>query len=239
MIEYVQQDLQETAFEELPVWLQRPLNSAVAALPEIVGAVLILAIGWIAGRLIGGIVSGAVNRMGMDRRVLDTPLGNIMGGSKHSVSRTLGKIAKWFIYALAILAAANLLAIPTLSQWISAALTYLPTFVAGLLIILVGFVLADFIGDMIQRTEAATRTRYTKWFADGVRMFLYFTVLVIGLDTIGIDVTLLYIFARALSWGLAAGIALAIGIGFGWGAKDYIAENMDRWIEKTKDRSST
>jgi len=61
-------------------------------------------------------------------------------------------------------------------------------------------------------------------------MFLYFTAVVIGLDTMGIDVQILYVFANAIAWGLAAALALGAGIAIGWGAHNYVAENIDRWM---------
>jgi hypothetical protein len=154
----------------------------------------------------------------------------LRGGSRDAVTRTFGAIAKWFVYGLAILAAANVLAIETLSEWVGTAVSYLPAFIAGLAVIILGFVVADFIGDAIMRTRAATQTNYTSWFAAGTRMFLYFTAIVIGLDTMGIDVAILYVFARAIAWGLAAAVAIGAGIAIGWGAHNYVAENIDSWM---------
>lgn len=223
---------------ELSEFLAEPIQAFLLALPELVGALLILLIGWIVGRVIGGAVMRLVDRSGLDRKTMSTPLGKVMGGTEGAVTRTLGKIAKWFIYALAILAAASLLDIAILSRWISRALTYLPSFIAGLLVILIGFIVADFIGDLVENTEAATRTGYTQYFADGLRIFLYFVAVTVGLDTMGIDVGLLYIFAQAAAWGLALGIALALGIGFGWGMKDYVADNIGDWSSRAREKSS-
>ncbi|USZ70795.1 mechanosensitive ion channel family protein [Natronosalvus halobius] len=217
----------------VPDWLQDPIAELVTFLPRLVGALVILAIGWIIGRLAGRVVMRIADGIELDRMVLETPLGRILGGTEQAVSRTFGKLAKWFVYALAILAAANALAIALLSEWISTAVSYLPAFVAGLLVIVFGFIVADFVGDMIERTRAATQTAYTSWFADGARVFLYFTAIVIGLGTMGIDVGILLVFARALAWGLAAAVAIGAGVAFGWGGKDYVAENIDSWMRRT------
>ncbi|WP_222919160.1 hypothetical protein [Natrinema sp. SYSU A 869] len=218
---------------QVPDWLQDPVAELITFLPRLIGALVILAIGWVLGRVAAGVVRRLADGVELDRMVLETPLGRILGGTERAVSNAFGTLAKWFVYGLAILAAANALAIPTLSQWISAAVSYLPAFIAGLLVITFGFVVADFIGDAIERTRAATETAYTSWFATGARMFLYFTAIVIGLDTMGIDVGILYVFARALAWGLGAAIAIGAGVAFGWGGKDYVAENIDSWMNRT------
>ena len=217
---------------QVPGFLEQTVANVVAFLPRLVGALVILVVGWIVGVAAGKLVTRLADRVEFDRMVLGTPLGRLLGGTESAVSGTFGKITKWFVIALSVLAAANVLAIPLLSQWIATAVSYLPAFIAGLLVILVGFVVADFIGDAIMRTRAATQTDYTSWFASGTRMFLYFTAIVIGLDTMGIDVGILYLFARALAWGLAAALAIGAGIAFGWGGHSYVAENIDRWTNR-------
>lgn len=216
--------------------VREAIGAAVTFLPRLIGAIIILLIGWIVGRLVGGFVTRIADRVELDRMVLDTPLGNILGGTERAVSRAFGTIARWFVYALAILAAADVLDIDVLSQWIDTAVSYLPAFIAGLLIIVLGFVVADFIGDAIGRTQAATHTQYTKWFATGVRMFLYFVAIVVGLDTMGIDVEILYVFARALAWGIAVAIALGVGLAFGFGGQEYVKENIGRWMRKGRSK---
>jgi hypothetical protein len=214
-------------------YVEETIAAVITFIPRLVGAVVILLIGWVLGKAAGRLVRTLTDRVQIDRAVLDTPLGRMLGGTERAVSKSFGTLGKWFVYALAVLAAANVLAIPLLSQWVSTATAYLPAFIAGLLVIVVGFVVADFIGDAIMHTRAATRTPYTSWFATGTRMFLYFTAIVIGLDTMGIDVEILFVFARALAWGLAAAIALGLGIALGWGGHGYVADNIDRWTQRT------
>ncbi|ELZ06633.1 MULTISPECIES: mechanosensitive ion channel family protein [Natrialba] len=231
--------LQPAQQVQVPEWLQDPVAELVVFLPRLIGALVILLIGWVVGRFAARVVRRIADGIELDRMVLETPLGRILGGTERAVSRAFGKLGKWFVYALAILAAANALAIPTLSEWIATAVSYLPAFIAGLLVIVFGFVVADFIGDVIERTRAAAETAYASWFANGARMFLYFTAIVIGLDTMGIDVGILYVFARALAWGLAAAVAIGAGVAFGWGGKDYVAENIDRWMGRTSSVTPT
>ncbi|MDS0301090.1 hypothetical protein NDI76_20345 [Halogeometricum sp. S1BR25-6] len=214
----------------VPAFLEETVAEIVSFLPRLVGALLVLLIGWVLGVAAAKVVRKVADRVEIDRMVLETPIGRILGGTEDAVSNAFGTLAKWFVYALAILAAANVLAISLLSEWISTAVSYLPAFVAGLLVIVLGFVVADFIGDAIMQTRTATQTGYTSWFARGTRMFLYFTAIVIGLDTMGVDVGILFVFANALAWGLAAAVAIGVGIAVGWGGHTYVAENVDRWM---------
>ena len=218
-------------------YLDQLITGAVEFLPVLLGAILILVIGWVIGSLVGRVVRRVMARTNMDTAVFGTPLGRMLGQSEQGVSRAFGSFTKYFIFALAILAAANVLNIALLSEWISTAVTYLPALAAGLFVIVLGFIVADFIGDAIERTEAATNNAYTDAFATGVRLFLYFVVVVIGLSTMGIDTTILQTFAQALSWGVAAAIAIGAGVAIGWGGKDFVAQNIDRWARTVRSTS--
>jgi small-conductance mechanosensitive channel len=211
-------------------FVNQMLTEITAAAPRIAGAIIILLIGWVVGRILGGVVSRVVDRVEIDRQVLKTPLGGPLGGTENAVSNSMGKVASYFVYALAILGAADALAVELLSAWISDAVSYLPAFVAGALVIILGFVLADFFGDVVAKTESMTETGYTELFADGIRLFLYFIVTVIGLGTMGVDVEILNTFATAVAGGLAIGVALAFGIAVGLGGRDYVSENISSWM---------
>ena len=65
-----------------------------------------------------------------------------------------------------------------------------------------------------------------------MQVFLYFIVIVVGLDTIQIDVEILHIFASAVAGGLGLALAIGLGIALGLGGRDYVAENIDDWAGK-------
>ena len=228
--------LQNNPFGAIPNFLQETISSIIAFIPRLIAALVILIIGWILGSIIGGVVKSLAQRANLDQYVRGTPMGQMAGNSQNPVATLLGKIASWFIYLLAVVAAADALAIPILSQWLTRALSYLPSFIAGLLIIVFGFIIAGIIADVITRSSSSS---YINMVADAVRLFLYFNFIVIGLATMGIEVRILYFFARAFAWGLAIAIGLGVGIAFGWGGKDYVSNNMDRWTGQAKNKASS
>ncbi|WP_439028387.1 mechanosensitive ion channel family protein [Haloarchaeobius sp. DT45] len=207
------------------------LTDIVNFLPNAIGALIILVIGWVVARVVGSLFTTLIDKVELDKQVLNTPLGRMLGGTERAVSNAFGGLARLFIYAITLLAATEVLAIRTLSEWVATATTYLPAFIAGLAVVILGFIVADFIGDAIARTQAATEEgRLTRLFATGTRLFLYFTALVIGLDTMGLDVAILYVVAQAAAYGLGAALAIGLGIAIGWGSKDYVAENIGGWM---------
>ena len=220
---------------EVPEFLEETVANIIAFLPRLIGAILILLIGWIIGRFVAGIVSRITDAIELDQATMRTPIGDMLGGSERAVSRAFGTLAAWYVYFLAILAAANVLAIPQLSQWVDTAVSYLPSFIAGLVIIVLGFILADFLANAIEHAATATRDQIAALFADGTRIFLYFIAIVIGLDTMGVDVGILYIFAGAAAFGLALALAIGIGLAIGLGGREYVNENIDHWMHSARE----
>jgi hypothetical protein len=225
--------------QQIPDFLGQVIGDLILLIPRLIGALIILLIGWFIGRLLARVVSTLADRTEIDRRTMKTPIGNMLGGTEQAVSNAFGKVAAYYVYFLAILAAADALQIPLLSAFIADAAAYLPAFIAGLLIIVVGFIVADFVGNAIERSASTTGSRAGSLLASGVQVFLYFIVIVVGLDTMQVDVGILYIFATAVAGGLGLALALGLGIALGLGGRDYVAENIDDWAGQASDEVST
>ncbi|MEM2227439.1 MAG: hypothetical protein QXR82_01345, partial [Candidatus Bathyarchaeia archaeon] len=140
-------------------------------------------------------------------------------------------LIRWFIYLIAILAAVDILKIEALSKIIGLIVQYLPSFLAGIVILLAGLVIADFIGDAIAAIGREAKIEFAGFLSIITRSVLYFVVIIIALTVMKIDVSLLYMFANALAWGIAIGVGAALGIALGLGLKDYVSKNAEKWLK--------
>jgi len=211
----------------------------LSLLPKVAGAIIVLIIGWIAGRVIGKGVSKVLDKAGVDDALRKTAIGKALDRSSVSTVRFFDLIIRWFIYLIALFAAVDILEIAVLSEFMKTVVVYLPSFIGGIFIIIFGFIIADFIGDAVGAVGKEAKVEFSGLIAAGLKLLLYFVVLTVALGLMKIDVEILYIFARALAWGAAIGLAIGIGISFGWGFKDVVAKNAKKWvtsIEKTAKR---
>ena len=199
-------------------------NEVVDYVPNVGAAIVILLIGWVAGRIFGRIISKFLDRVGVDDALRKTAVGRAVERSGISLVRLFDLIARWFIYLIAIYGAVLVLNISQLAVLFEVLVTYLPNLAAGIAILVGGIILADFFADYIRSLSAEAKIEYGDVIALVVSMFLYFVVITMALAQMKIEVQLLYIFATALAWGLAIGISVAIGIAVGWGMKDVVAE---------------
>jgi len=217
------------------MWFEEFLNNLATTLatmvPRIVGAAIALVIGWIAGRLLGKGISKVLDKAGVDDALRKTLLGRALERSGITCVGFFDLIVRWFVYLLAIFAAVDILQVEILSSYMNMVVSYLPNFIAGVVIFIVGFIVIDYVADFVRNLGREAEIAYSGIFADGLRLFLYAVVTILALSQMKIDVSILYIFTNALAWGIAIGVCVGLGIALGWGFKDTIAEYSRKWIK--------
>jgi len=206
-------------------------TTIVEMLPRVAGAIIALVIGWIAGRALGKAISKVLDKAGVDDALRPTIFGRVLERSGITCVGFFDLLVRWFVYLIAIFAAVDILQITILSQYMSMVVAYLPSLIAGVVLLIAGFIVTDYITDFMKKVGEEAGAAYSRIFADGLRLFLYSVVIIIALSQMKIDVSILYIFANALSWGISIGVCVGLGIALGWGFKDVVAESAKEWIK--------
>ncbi len=203
------------------------VGSIIAFLPSLVAAIIILIIAWIVGRVVGRLVSSALERVGVDDALRRTAIGKSIESSGTSIAHVFDLIFRWFIYIVGIMAAVEVLGIPMLTAFAQSVVFYIPNLIAALIVLVVGFIFADIVGDLIRRTGTASEVPYMGIFSTVIEIFLYFIVIIIALDQLKINTSIIYVFATALAWGVAIGAGVGLGIAFGIGLKDKVPKLLE------------
>ena len=216
---------------EIPQSLIDLGQAIVDMLPKVFGAIIALVIGWIAGRALGKGISKILDKAGVDDALRPTIFGRVLKRSGITCVGFFDLIVRWFVYLIAIFAAVDILQIAILSQYMSMIVAYIPNLIAGVILLIAGFIVTDYISDFMKKVGEEAKIAYSRLFADGLRLFLYSVVIILALSQMKIDVSILTIFATALAWGTAIGVCVGLGIALGWGFKDVIAKSGEEWIK--------
>lgn len=219
--------------------LQNSVETAVVDSAGIISDAIVAIAFVLVGIWIGGKVQSFVVRLGrrieLDRKVSQTPLDPLFGEGDGAASAAFGIVAKYYVILIAVFAGLEYTGLTVLASWFQRAVTYVPVFVGGIVILLLGFYVADSIATMVQESRTAQASGFAYVFGDVTKALVYFVVLVIALDTMEVHVGILYTFGEAFALAFGLALALAIGIAFGWGGKDYVAENIDQWHEGARE----
>ncbi|MCU4973669.1 hypothetical protein OB955_13085 [Halobacteria archaeon AArc-m2/3/4] len=219
--------------------IRMELESAVvdffAFLPDLIIGLVILLVGYVLGSKLEPVVRRIAQRAHADEKVTETPLGVLFPDRPGAVADAVGVLVKYYIVLLAAFGAAEYLGFQTVTGWFESVIGYVPSFAAGLLILAVGFFVADYVATAVRESEVVGDSSYAPLAGAVTKAFLSFVVVVIGLDTLGVNVTILYTFAETFALAAGLAFALAVGIALGWGGKDYVAENLDDWLPDSSD----
>jgi len=212
--------------------LMQMLYSVIAFLPSLVAAIVILLIGWVVGRLLGKVISGILDKIGVDDALLKTSVGKAIEQSGTSVVTFFDLIVRWFIYLMAIVAAANILQLEFLTSLLQSIVVYLPHVALFLIILIVGFIFVDLFADILEGWGKTQDIEFLGLIIMLLRIFFYFIVLVLALSQLLIDLTIIYTFVTPIAWGVGLGLGAGIAIFIGFGLKDRAPQIMDDMLKK-------
>lgn len=218
-------------FENVQQGLTNSANMIVQFIPALIGAIIILIIGWIVGRVAGGVLSKLLRKTNIDESVGKTDFGMALEKSGMTVSGLFGSLIKWFIYLIFIMAAVNVLNIPVFANFLNAVVLYIPNLIAGVLVLVIGLIAVNFLMKWIGGMLEGQDVPFTNWIVVGLQALLSLVVIVIALDQWRIQTAIIYTFLVPLAWGISAGLAIAIGIAVGVGAKDVVADYLRKMAE--------
>lgn len=185
-------------------------------LPAIFAALLLLLAGWLVARISQAVVARLLRRLGFDRLAERTGIAQGLStlGIQYTLSYLLARIIYWLILIFFILLALGALG---LTDVVTSALTsffgFLPSFVAATVIILVGAFMARVVGDAVTAVTARSNISSGRVLGQAVRYSLLLVVLILALDELGVQTTILTTIIIVTVAAIAFGLALAFGLG--------------------------
>jgi small-conductance mechanosensitive channel len=108
---------------------------------------------------------------------------------------------------------------------------YIPHIAAFVIILIVGFLLIDYLIDMILKYHENQEVELIRPVLMLLRIFLYFVIIVLALSQLMIDLTIIYTFVTPIAWGLGIGLGAAIAITCWFGMRNRSEQIMDRFMD--------
>jgi hypothetical protein len=193
--------------------LQQGLDSFFGFLPNLLGFLVILFIGYIVARVVKGILTKVLDSVGLDRALHSGQTGRYVEkvSPGASPSKLVGAIAFWFIFLGAISLAVSALKIPALTTFVSAIYGYLPNVIAAVIIFVVAGAIAGAVAALVTKTMGDTPTG--KLVASVVPVLIMAIATFMILNQLQIAPAIVTITYAVLLGSLGLGMALAFGLG--------------------------
>lgn len=203
----------------------------VGVLGNVIGALVVLIIGLIVAAGLATLVERIFGFIKLDKALSNLGLNEYFSRAGISINsgKFFGKLVYWFFVIVFLLAASDILGFYSLSTFLKDILLYVPNVIVAILILLASFVVAHFLRRLVKASVKSAHLHGAKflgaltWWA--VVLFGFLT----SLTQLGIAVSII----NSLITGLVAMLALAGGLAFGLGGKEYASH----LISKLKDHT--
>lgn len=207
--------------------LRESATATIEFLPTLVMAILILSIGSAVAFGVGRIAGELVEYVNLDSRAANTPIAALFAG-RPQIAALTGAAVKLYGVLVTLSLAAGYAGLTRLTAWLDQFVDYLPQLFGGLAIIAAGFMISSYAVTVAKRTTSGLSQVVV---VPVLKSVLYFIVVVVGVDTMGVDVQIIYVVGETFSIALGLGLALAVGLALGLGSKEFVAAHVEEWAD--------
>ena len=220
--------------------LSQGLGSIMSALPALIGALVILIIGYIIAKVLQAITTRVLQGMGFQSWMES-------GGIKQFFDRSqtqqtplsiIGQLIFWLVFIIAITMAVDTLGISAISDVLAQLIAYIPNIIAAILILVLATLLANFVAGIVRGATGSNVVGSVAQY--GIIVFAAFA----ALTQLGIAEELIAPTFLILLGAVALAAALAFGLGGQSVARQVVEENYRKSDEaeqkiQQQDRSSS
>jgi len=206
----------------------RFIESIAQHLPGVLGALVLVIVGWIVARLLRALIVKMA-------RAFDWLLKNetVQGalrrvGVEQTAGEIFGNVVFWVVLLFFLAAATEMLGLPVIATWFGGLTYYLPRVLVGILIVLAGLLAGRFAGDAIGRAADAADLAYAVTLGRVAQWVIVLIAVVTACEQLGIDTALLTATITIVIGAVISGAALSFALGSRVQAGNLIAAHYVR-----------
>jgi len=167
--------------------LTNALSAAVALVPQLVGFVLILLIGWFIAKAISTVIGKLLDKVGFDKAVERGGVKKALETSKFDASDIVAKLVYYTLMLFVLQLAFGVFGPNPISALISGVITFLPKLIVAIIIIVVAAAIAAAVKTLVEGTLGGLS--YGKALANIASVFILFIGVVAALNQIDVATT--------------------------------------------------
>ena len=198
-------------------------------LPKVILSVVLFALGWIFGSVLGRSVAHLISLLKIDAALHKAGMDVISdkAGVRISMGGFFGGIVKWLVIISFTIASAEILNLTQVTSLLRDILLYIPQVIIAAVVLIMAALIADFVSRLVRHSVNATGMR-----AEFAAQVSKWSILIIaGLFPALTQLRIAQGLVEVLFTGVVFAISLALGLSFGLGGRDAAS----RVIEKMKE----
>ncbi|OGP90730.1 MAG: hypothetical protein A2157_14290 [Deltaproteobacteria bacterium RBG_16_47_11] len=202
------------------------LGKVLTFLPNLLAMITILIVGFFIAWVLKVVLLRFLKAIQFDRVSERWGFSQVFsrGGMAYSPTILISRFFFWVVVLITLILGINALEVAATQNFITHFFNYLPHLFAAILILVVGYLVAVFLGQAILIAGVNAQMESAKFLSRAVRWFIIVLSLTMALYHLGIAEKVIIV-AFTITFG---GIVLALAIAFGWGGRELAKDFLDR-----------
>jgi len=212
--------------------LRQMLTTIMAYLPVLLGALVILIVGWLVAKAIRRIVDWLLMTIRFDTLADKAGVSEVLrkGNLAMTAREVISALVYWLIMIMVLVMVVNALGLPKASDILTSLFEYVPKVIGALFVLVVALFLANFVSGIVRVAAGNANLPRPELLAGICRWAIIIFAVTISLTQLGIAPLLV----TATFNIILGGIVLALALAFGLGGKDAAA----RYLEELRQKRS-
>lgn len=189
-------------------------SAIIAFLPKLIGALLLLALGWLVAKLLRVVIERSI-RAGLDAILERVGLMETLERAAITAtpSEIVSKVCYWLVLIAFVMGSAEVIGLSAVSQAITRIFSYIPSVLSAALVLAAGIFLARFVGNVVASAAAAADLSYAKGLGAVANTSIAVMVGVVTVEQLGIDTQIIVTVITVTVAAITAGMGLAFALG--------------------------
>lgn len=211
---------------------QELLNEFARAIPQIVGALLILLIGWLIAKLVKKLFVKLLNLVKLNYLTEKSGIEKFLkeGGVKITATDLIGSLVYWIIMLIVIMGSMNTLQLTSAKELFNEIILYIPNIIVAIVILLLGIYAAKFVSQAIGVTLKNMQDTTVRL----IEKLTYYAIVVLTVFIVLSQLSIAENILNIAFFSIFGAVCLAFGLAFGLGGKDFAANQLEKLNNKNK-----
>jgi len=201
-------------------------NNFILFMPTMIGGLIVFLVGIIIGNGIAQLVEKLIDLLKIDPILEKVGFKQITdkAGIRLDAGFFVGQIVKWLIILSFLVAACNIWNLSAVGDFIRSIVNYLPNVLVAIIILLAAIVLGEYFAKFVRASVAGAGLKYQNFLGAVSRWIFIIFGLIAALSQLQVATYIINTFFT----GIVAMIAIAGGLAFGLGGKDFARELLEK-----------
>ncbi len=210
--------------------IKEMLTQAATFVPNLLGALIILFVGWICAKVLRELTHKILSAIRFDVLAKKAGIADILakGGAKLTFSDILSALVYWLVMVIVLVLVANVFGLTIASRLMEGVISYIPRVIAALFVLVIAMFLGTFVSGIVKTTSLNANLPNPEL----LRGLSYWAIVIFG-ATIAIGQLGIATVLVSATFNIFFGaVCLALALAFGLGGREAAGRFIDEMVKK-------